>query len=224
MPSLDDFDGAVLRFDLVAKQLRPELGRHPGLSGLGGAIENAADVVAFSSVLRDVSAATMTAIDGWDVTAPAPGPWPALDVRRLMAAFKAWFYFARIYQDMLYRVLARSVRGMESGGGSMKNALRENNPVRAVLDEDANGYLEWFRLFRDRRNILKEGVVQGLVGAEEVGGSVDYGIQFVDKAGKLHIVRLRDVTVALDWSMQVTTLAMKRMGELGGADASNEAS
>jgi len=64
--------------------------------------------------------------------------------RRYGVVFEAYFYFVRIYQDANYTAL-NSLLGDRTAAGSMKYSLKPANPVGRRLEQDAPGYLEWFR-------------------------------------------------------------------------------
>lgn len=114
---LAEFDAAVRDFDAAARRLREELDRLPVFKVSGPAAETAADIIAFSSVLRDTYVAAAEAIEAeTEALAEALGPigslpdperlarvheihaanWPGQHVRRLLASYKAWFYFMSI--------------------------------------------------------------------------------------------------------------------------------
>jgi len=136
--------------------------------------------------------------------------WPGPHIRSLLAAYKAWFYFARIYQDMLYGAVRRTLPGT-TGSPTMNSAVKAMNPVGAVLRSDVEGYLEWFVGFRSLRNTLKDGVPAHTRGAEAPDQPIDYGLGITDRDDVLHIIRLRDLAAALRWSAKVADAATQRL-------------
>jgi hypothetical protein len=223
-PVLQAFDAALAEFEAAHTAMREELDRSRAFTISGPATETACDVVAFSSLLRDTYIATGDAID--DETAAmaqewAAGrfaraseihaaAWPSRDIRRLLAAYKAWFYFGRIYQDMLFRAIGRTV--VEPAGYGMKNALNRTNPVRRALDVDATEYMDWFKTFQQLRNTLKNGVSAHTRGAEGPDLPIDYGLGLTDpKDDKLYVIRLRDVSLALIRSAELARVAALRL-------------
>jgi hypothetical protein len=148
-------DDALEAFVTETTRLREALDQRRLGVVSGPAAETAADIVAFTGVLQDTWVQTASAIEAETAAiASALGPidwdpdpervaraaeihaaaWPGQDIRRLLACYKAWFYFARIYQDILYDALNRTILGSVPGGPSMGNALKkETNPVRVVL-------------------------------------------------------------------------------------------
>ena len=126
---------------------------------------------------------------------------------RFGATFKAFFYFTRAYQDVIYVALS-NVQGRPIATGSMASALSEGNPVGRELDEALPEYPRWFRQWRDQRNRWKIGT-----GHHLVGPAPDIGIGFLKfdertrgvEANLAHdIVRLGDATRAIDYSSEIS--------------------
>lgn len=126
---------------------------------------------------------------------------------RFGAAFKAFFYFTRAYQDVIY-VGFSNAQGRAIGTGSMANALNDPNRVGQALTENLPNYLGRFREWRDQRNRWKMGNGQHLVGpAPDIGiGFLKFNEQTRGVEANLgeDIVRLRDATRALEQSSDVT--------------------
>lgn len=189
--------------------------------------ETAIDIAAFSSILREVYLTTGDAIDAETAAmaeAFASGhhnvahelhasAWPSRHIRRLLASYKAWFYFTRIYQDLLYGAISRSIAGVS--GRRMNAVLNEQNPVRLLLDVLVPDYVPWFSNFRDERNALKDGTAAHTRGGEGPTIPVDYGLGFTGKDDRTHVIRLRDLTRALEMSAAVALVAAERLSDHG---------
>ena len=122
------------------------------------------------------------------------------------STFKAFFYFTRAYQDVIYVALC-NVQGRPVATGSMANALNDGNPVGKALRPN---YLGWFKEWRDLRNRWKMGA-----GHHVIGPAPDIGIGFLKYTEQTRgveanlggdIVRLRDATRALDESSAVSEI------------------
>ena len=224
---LDDFDVALAEFEGATARLREELERRQAFRIAAPLAETATDVVAFSGILREVYFVTRNAIDTETeamvgaMGAPTGDPtdlleqlghalrerpteaWPTPHIRRLLASYKAWSYFMRIYQDWLYGALMGILTLNYPKNPLMKKALAEpkrkkdRNPVRAFLDLQAPTYIDWFRDFAELQNTLKSSGPVHTRGAEAPDQSIDYGLGLTDENGNLRIIRLRHLTAAL---------------------------
>ena len=96
-----------------------------------------------------------------------PGSGQAL--AELKAVYKAYFFFVRAYQDACYWVLLELTPGCQPGKGSKMahccdpDNLASNGACKEVAA--VPGYVAWFRDFRDKRNLIKEGVSFSLRGS-----------------------------------------------------------
>ena len=240
---LDDFDVAPADFEVVTANLREELERRQAFRIAAPLAEAATDIVAFSGILREVYAATRDAIDTeaeavfgaigrigdqpdlleqlgrvlreMPVRESRTELWPTRDIRRLLASYKAWSYFMRIYQDWLYGALMGVLTGNYPKSPLMKTALAEpkrkkdRNPVRAFLDLEAPAHVDWFRDFAELRNTLKSSVPAHTRGAEAPDQPIDYGLGLTDENGNLRIIRLRHLTTALRRTIEAADAATR---------------
>ncbi len=131
--------------------------------------------------------------------------------RRFGVVYKAFFYFVRVYQDAIYVVL-NNLLGECTARGSMSKALGERNPVRALLEHDTPGYLEWFAVWRDQRNRWKDGADYHIAGPAP---NLGIGFSRYDEATKGvvadlagEIVRLPDATAAVRESCRAVETAL----------------
>ena len=235
---LDDFDVALADFDVVTANLRDELERRQAFRIAGPLAETALDIVAFSGILREVYVITCGAINteteavfgamgrtsdpsdlleqlGRVLRERPSGTWPTRDIRRLLASYKAWSYFMRIHQDWLYGAVMGILTLDYPNNPLMKKALAEpkrrkdSNPVRAFLDLEAPGYIDWFRDFAQLRNTLKNSVPAHTRGAEAPDQPTDYGLGLTDENGNLKIIRLRHLTTALRRTIEAADAATR---------------
>lgn len=119
---------------------------------------------------------------------------------KLQNLYKSMFFFLRAYHDTLYRAI-REMQGQRAGKyGSMSKALNEANSVRFLLDERLPEFIGWFADWRDKRNLIKEGVNFSIAGPQ-----TNPGITFtrVDpRTGGITVdvsqgIRLAEITEAL---------------------------
>ena len=235
---LDEFDVALADFEGVTARLRGELERRQAFGIAGPLAETATDIVAFSGILREVYSVTRDAIDTeTEILFGAIGPigdppnmleqlghalrerptelLPTPHIRRLLASYKAWSYFVRIYQDWLYGALMGILTGNYPRNPLVKKALAEpkrkkdRNPVRAFLDREAPAYIDWFHDFAELRNTLKNGVPAHTRGAEAPDQPIDYGLGLTDADGNLRIIRLRHLTTALRRTIEAVDAATR---------------
>ena len=236
---LDEFDIAVADFEEATARLREELEHRQAFRIAGPLAETATDIVAFSGILTEVYSVTREGIDTETeamigaMRTPSGDPAdlleqlghalrerptelsPTRDIRRLLASYKAWSYFMRIYQDWLYGALMGILTLNYPNNPLMRKALAEpkrkkdRNPVRAFLDLAAPAYIGWFRDFVELRNTLKNGVPAHTRGAEAPDQPIDYGLGLTDENGNLRIIRLRHLTTALRRTIEAADAATR---------------
>ncbi len=237
-PVPDDFDVALAEFEVVTARLREELEHRQAFRIASPLAEAATDIVAFSGILREVHIVARDAIDketgaisgaigrigdppdlleqlGRAMSERPTEISPTPHTRRLLAGYKAWSYFMRIYQDWLYGALMGILTGNYPERPLMKKALaepkrkRDRNPVRAYLDLEAPDYIDWFRDFAELRSTLKNSVPAHTRGSEALGQPIDYGLGLTDEKGDLRIIRLRHLTTALRRSVEAVDAATR---------------
>jgi hypothetical protein len=118
--------------------------------------------------------------------------------RRLATAYKAFFFFVRAYQDVMYCLLNNSSGSM---GSAFKN---EQNPVRIFLDGHLPAYVEWFPEFRTLRNKIKYGFGTAMSGVGSPRGSGNMGLIVGQSPATMVVYHLSDAATALDVSSQLT--------------------
>jgi hypothetical protein len=83
---------------------------------------------------------------------------------RFASSVKALFFFFRALQDACYAVLLEA-SGQKAGAySSLNDALTEKKgkkPLKAELEKELPGYVEWFSEFGELRNRMKLGVTTG---------------------------------------------------------------
>jgi hypothetical protein len=119
--------------------------------------------------------------------------------RRLATAYKAFFFFVRAYQDVMYCLLNNSSSG--SMGSAFKN---EHNPIRVYLDDHLPSYVAWFSEFRRLRNKIKDGFGAALSSMGSPRGSGSLGLIVTQPPTAVSVYHLSDAATALDFSSQLT--------------------
>lgn len=121
-------------------------------------------------------------------------------------AFKSFFFFARAYTDVMYRVVLAGIQGgspPQKAGSMSAAAKKADNPVALAFEEHVPGWLDWFRDFRDKRDEVKSGVNFSLT----QHGTVGVGVIFTraTAAGGLlinlaptNVVTVEEIRSALD--------------------------
>jgi hypothetical protein len=132
---------------------------------------------------------------------------------KLGAAYKAAFYLVRAYQDTVYRmILNLQKRDWWGPNASMQRAITNEKKVGVLLRDRLPEYLEWFVEWREKRNRIKDGVVDSWTGPETDLGLVfsellmkaDGTTAVVVDGGKA--IRLGDVVRAVEFSARLTAL------------------
>lgn len=170
--------------------------------------------------IRDDEIAASTALGTWSLiaVAGAGNDENRNKIARLGVAYKAFFFFVRSHQDVLYATFL-NLLGLAAGPGArMTSALKEANPVGELLKTKSSGYLPWFERWRELRNRVKFGV-----GLASLGPSANPGVSFTEQTpeGGLVIdlqpqnaVRLKDATEALRMTKEGLSVAVE-MAEPG---------
>ena len=124
---------------------------------------------------------------------------------RLLLAFQTAYFIIRALQDAIYRISLELLQNQFVIKGSMEKANNPGNPVRQLMGDFAEEYLNWFNGWRNLRNSIKQGRQAGLAGPPPTGPGDDYGINFayVDDARNVTIdcslaTRVSGVTNALN--------------------------
>jgi hypothetical protein len=102
---------------------------------------------------------------------------------KLTAATKAFFFFIRAYQDGLYRMAFEVVTACNTGRhAAMSKAFLfdertgtgtlTSNPVAECLKRAFPDYRDWFVDFRNKRNLIKNGIGTGYSGPDDNLGVV----------------------------------------------------
>lgn len=124
----------------------------------------------------------------------------------LKAAYKAYFFFIRAFQDACYGVLL-NINGATPGAySSMRKALEKK--VTPIYDKVAAipGYVAWFEQFKTKRDQIKAGVNFSLCGPQwDVGVGFNRitpeGGVVVDASPNGNKFRLGDLVAAFQYSM-----------------------
>jgi len=92
----------------------------------------------------------------------------------LKACYKAYFFFIRAFHDACYGVLL-NLNGLTPGAYSSMNKCISKN-VSPMYEQVCTipGYVEWFKSFKEKRDLIKRGVNFSLCGPQW-----DVGIGFV---------------------------------------------
>jgi hypothetical protein len=130
--------------------------------------------------------------------------------QRLILQLKALHFFLRSYQDAMYAVLLGLTQESRARYPTMKNALKEGNPIGTTIRERCPDYLDWFRRWRDQRNRIKDGI-----SFATIGPATDLGIivaTFNEEGGVTlrpegDAIRANEVIEALRMSAQLADLA-----------------
>lgn len=131
---------------------------------------------------------------------------------KLSAAYKAFFYVVRAYHDTVYRMIL-NILGLDwwGKGASMQKAHDEKNPVGVLLRDRLANYLPWFTGWREKRNLVKDGVTTGWAGPD-----TDLGLVFNEvvvtpttyavRTDVSTAIRLSDAANAMTMSGRITAL------------------
>lgn len=138
--------------------------------------------------------------------------------RRLVIAYKGMFFFIRAYQDVMCAVL-KLLLGQNAGRWtSMHRALRSNDVVGKLVDNDLPAYRDWFMDWKNKRDRIKVGIAVGLAGP-----AANLGVAFAKFSGNdlqaadmTETVRLPDIVRAIEFStllVQTTIGKVENMGD-----------
>jgi len=135
------------------------------------------------------------------------------------AAFKAFLFPIRAYQDAIYRI-GLGILGQPVGGkSSMKNAVNipertffTKNPIGQLLATAAPDYATWFGSLRGQRNSVKSGAgISYNLGKNFMTGETTIAIDIHTSSEKRPLISLDNVSQAL----QMSTNATKAIVEFG---------
>jgi hypothetical protein len=133
------------------------------------------------------------------------------------AAFKAFLFPIRGYQDAIYKVGLRIVGQPVGGKSSMARAVNEathsfvsENPVGKILETDIPEYPAWFLSLRNQRTFIKYGAgVSYSSGKSFVTGETTIAINLHTRAENQPSISLDDVSQALRMSTKATMAIVK---------------
>jgi len=160
--------------------------------------ESAADVTGigrlFVSAQRDAAVATLEWAETIDRVSPGAGEWVIIsdeqwpELGQLRVLWKAWFFVVRALCDHVYRLLLAQTESRAAlRGGSMGGALKTPaNPVAIILAEAAPDFLAWFGAYRDRRNVVKEGVALTCTALHSPGVAITFDEYRIDPTTGRH--------------------------------------
>ncbi len=145
---------------------------------------------------------------------------------RLIVSYKALYFFISAYQDKLYSVISLLVDPNSPPGPNMSRAFNpttsHNNPVRRFLEAELPDYVDWFPIWRDQRNQVKNGVSFSTGGPAPENGLLTIGVRFNEFTadGGVSVdcskaVQLSDVVAALRVSAQL----VRRAADLAGSQS-----
>jgi hypothetical protein len=137
----------------------------------------------------------------------------------LIVGFKALYLFIRAHQDSLCALahFALFPHGTATGSHNMTDHLkRDGGHVVRFIRSAVPGYEEWYRRWRDARNLVKEGVSFSTYGSMQ-----EMGIRFtrfIPEGGGVMIntsegVGLEDVVEALQMSERLQRAIEERSGQ-----------
>ena len=87
--------------------------------------------------------------------------YPSDSTRRAVSAIKAFYWFLRAYHDSIYRVVVAREGTRPGDKATMARGLREQSPIRVMLDRRLPTYPSEFLAMRERRNRVKRGTGTG---------------------------------------------------------------
>jgi hypothetical protein len=170
----------------------------------------------FAEFLRNMPSPAMPSVAFFSLT--------ELPFRKLSAATKAFFFFIRAYQDALYRMALQVIAASESGRYSaMTKAFSidqktgsgtfNSNPVAKHLENAFPEYCDWFVNFRNKRNLIKNGIGTGYSGPDDKLGVV---LALPDGKGGAVVDCSLGITIS-DWALALRMSA--RLGNIILAEA-----
>jgi hypothetical protein len=137
-------------------------------------------------------------------------------VGELKTCYKAYFFFIRAFHDGCYRVLL-NLNGQTPGDYSSMNQCIKKK-VSPIFEQIGSipGYIDWFKAFREKRNIIKKGINFSLCGPQ---WDVGVGFSTVTPEGGLvsnvaegsHKFRLGDLIWALKYSTSIIELISREI-------------
>ena len=131
-------------------------------------------------------------------------------MRELKASYKAYFFFIRAFHDASYGVLL-NLNGLNPGKySSMNKCITKQNDIYKQIDL-IPGYVDWFKAFKKKRDLVKGGVNFSLCGPQ---WDVGVGFNKITQDGGLVVsadmnegkVRIGDLTSAFRFSFAIVKL------------------
>lgn len=140
----------------------------------------------------------------------------------LKAAYKAYFFFIRAFQDACYGVLLNISGATPGAYSSMRKGLEKK--VAPIYDKVAAipGYVEWFGEFKGKRDQIKAGVNFSLCGPQwDVGVGFNRitpeGGVVVDASPSGNKFRLGDLVAAFQYSTALLRVIRREIPRSNGA-------
>jgi hypothetical protein len=160
----------------------------------------------FAEFLRNMPSPAMPSVAFFSLT--------DIPFGKLRAATKAFFFFIRAYQDALYRMALQVIDASESGRYSaMTKAFFIDekagsgtfnlNPVAKHLKGAFPEYCDWFISFRNKRNLIKNGIGSGYSGPDDNLGVV---LAMPDGKGGAVVDCSLGITIS-DWALALRVSA-----------------
>ncbi len=210
-----EFDKALVEFERDAYSLlhecRFDAGKNPSSFNVQIQAQSlATDIGYLSMVMRDLHEAAIRDVS--DKLRPEKTPEFSLAHAKLGAAFKAFLFPVRSYQDAIYKI-GLCIAGQRIGGkSSMTNAVNvkvlafvQGNPVAELLEVAIPEYPAWFASLRGQRDFIKYGA--GISYSSEknfITGKTSVAVKLHTSSENKPSISLDDVSKALRMSTKVT--------------------